>query len=310
MHRRIVFVENYDINVARYLVQGCDVWLNTPRRGMEASGTSGMKAALNGVLNCSILDGWWDEAYQADLGWAVGGGETYSNPDTQDEIESETLYNLIEKHIVPAFYDRDQHGIPRRWLARMKRCISTLAPAFNTNRMVQDYAEKLYLPALKRAQLLGANNLEKSAQLAHQRERLRGAWGGLRIDNVEADTASTLGVGDELKLAIDVHLGPLQPDEVGVQVYFGKLDNDGRITDGQSTNVTHDRDLGDGRHRFGGSITIQVSGRHGFAIRITPGGEMFDRVIEPGLIFWDKLDKSAQAAAAQPEPPKSAESAA
>ncbi len=309
MHRRIVFVENYDINVARYLVQGCDVWLNTPRRGMEASGTSGMKAALNGVLNCSILDGWWDEAYRADLGWAVGRGETYSNPDTQDEIESETLYDLLEKHIIATFYDRDQHGIPRRWVARMKRCISTLAPSFNTNRMVQDYAEKLYLPALQRARQLEANNLEKSVMLAHQKERLRAAWGGLRIDNVEVDTASTLGVGDELKLAIDVHLGPLQPDEVCVQVYFGKLDNDGRITDGQPTNVMHDRDLGNGRHRFVGSIVTQVSGRHGFALRVTPGGEIFDHDIEPGLIFWDNLDKSVQAEA-QPEPPKSAESAA
>src|SRR5690606_973466 len=137
----IVFIENYDMSIARYLVQGCDVWLNTPRRGMEASGTSGMKAALNGVLNCSVLDGWWDEGYQPGIGWAIGRGETYSHPEVQDDLESRALYDLLENQIIPMFYERDDHGLPRKWLESMKKCIAACGPMFNTNRMVQEYTE-------------------------------------------------------------------------------------------------------------------------------------------------------------------------
>ncbi|MEO1237557.1 MAG: alpha-glucan family phosphorylase, partial [Planctomycetota bacterium] len=153
---KVVFLENYDMGVARHLVQGCDVWLNTPKRGMEASGTSGMKAALNGGLNCSILDGWWDEAYTPDVGWAIGRRETYPNQDVADDIESRALYDLFESEVVPMFYDRDDHGVPRAWVARMKSCIAKLAPFFNTNRMVQQYAEELYFPALARTEQLSA----------------------------------------------------------------------------------------------------------------------------------------------------------
>src|SRR5690606_15872706 len=135
---KIVFIENYDINVARYLVQGCDLWLNNPRRGMEASGTSGMKAAINGVLNCSVMDGWWDEAYEPEIGWQIGRGEEYANPETADDIESRALYDMLENQIIPMFYDRDEFGIPREWVKWMKKSIATLAPCFNTNRMVQD----------------------------------------------------------------------------------------------------------------------------------------------------------------------------
>src|SRR5205807_4711714 len=162
VRRRMVFLENYDINVARYLVQGVDVWLNTPRRPYEASGTSGMKAAANGVLNCSVLDGWWVEGYAADVGWAIGHGETYADPNYQDTVESNALYDLLEKQIVPLFYDRSTDSIPRPWIAHMKACMSKLAPVFNTNRMVRDYAEKIYVPAYQRGQKLTENNLQRA----------------------------------------------------------------------------------------------------------------------------------------------------
>ncbi len=294
---KIVFIENYDMNVARYLVQGCDVWLNTPRRGMEASGTSGMKAALNGVLNCSILDGWWDEAYHNDLGWAIGRGETYANYDSQDDIESQALYDIIEKQIVPLFYDRDTHGVPHHWIARMKHCITNLAPAFNTNRMVQDYAEKFYVPAFKRSRALAENGLEKSVALAHTKERLRNAWGNLRIDDVQADAAAPLGVRDKLPITATVNLANLSPEDVRVQVYAGALDNDGRITEGEATDLTHGQDLGDGRHTFTGSVAADTSGRHGFALRIVPGGEHFSGASEPGLVFWEHAGQTAPAPA-------------
>ena len=286
--RRIVFLENYDLNVARYLVQGCDLWLNTPQRGMEASGTSGMKAAINGVLNCSVLDGWWDEAYRNDLGWAIGRGESYSNHDLQDDVESRALYDLLEQQIIPLFYQRDEHHVPRNWVARMKQCISTLAPSFNATRMVQQYTERYYLPALQRSRTLGANNLEKAIALARQKDRLKAAWLSLHIADVKANTRGPLGIHQELDIRVTASLGELEPAEVKVQAYVGRLDNDGRICNGRAFDLDHADRESDGSHRFEGSVGIRTSGRHGFAVRIVPGGEMFDRATEPGLIFWDR----------------------
>jgi starch phosphorylase len=144
---RLVFLEDYDMNVARYLVQGVDVWLNTPRRPMEASGTSGMKAGLNGVLNFSVLDGWWREAYNGHNGWAIGEDKDPGAPETQDQIDAETLYSTLEQEIIPLFYDRDG-GLPREWIERMKDSLRTITPQFSTRRMLKEYIERLYLPAL------------------------------------------------------------------------------------------------------------------------------------------------------------------
>jgi starch phosphorylase len=302
---RIVFIENYDMHVARFMVQGCDVWLNTPRRGMEASGTSGMKAAINGVLNCSVLDGWWDEAYESDLGWAIGRGETYADLESQDQIESHALYDLLEKQIIPQFYDRDEHDIPQTWVAKIKRCISILAPQFNTNRMVQQYAEKLYLPSLVRARMLGDQSLGRSVALSHLKRHMRHQWSKLAIEEVQANTGSPMGVRDSLSVDVIAFLGELQPQELAVQAYYGLLDNEGRIPDGKTLDLAYDQDLGQGRHRFTGSVPTSTSGRHGFAIRIVPGGRMFERVAEPGLIYWEHEPPAAPpspVASAKPEP--------
>ncbi len=284
---RIVFLENYDIQVARYLVQGCDVWLNNPRRGMEASGTSGMKAAVNGCLNCSVMDGWWDEAFDPDVGWSIGRGEEYANPDTADQLESQALYDLFENEIVPTFYERDRLGIPRQWVSRMKKCIARLAPVFNTNRMVQEYAEKLYLPAIKRSQLLAADNLKGSVELAHQKYKLRDAWGKIKVESVESATEKSLNVRQPLAVSAVISLDGLAPQDVRVQVYSGRLDNDGRLVDCSANDLNHAEDLGNGRHRYSGQVLPTTSGRHGFAVRIVPGGELFDGMPEPGMILWE-----------------------
>ncbi len=285
---KIVFLENYDIHVARRLVQGCDVWLNTPRRGMEASGTSGMKAAINGVLNCSILDGWWDEAAAPEIGWSIGRGESYANLDVQDQIESQSLYELLEKQIIPLFYQRDETGVPRGWVARMKACISELAPVFNTNRMVQEYAEKFYLPALHRSRVLMADNLKKSVEMAHQKDRLRQGWSRMKVEDVQANTQQPLGVNQKLEVSVTANLDGLTPAEVKLQVYVGVVDNDGRITQGTAMPLKHESDLGGGRHRYVGAVTAGTSGHYGFAVRITPAGDLFDGVMEPGLMMWDR----------------------
>jgi len=297
---RIVFLENYDIQVARYLVQGCDVWLNNPRRGMEASGTSGMKAALNGLLNCSIMDGWWDEAADPDVGWSIGRGEDYANPDTADQLESQALYDLFENEIIPTFYDRDSHGVPRKWVARMKRCIARLAPVYNTNRMVQEYAQKLYFPALKRTRILSQRDLRASADLAHQKDKLRAAWGKIRVEAVESDTDKPLNVRQPLPIGVTVAMDGLAPGDLRVQVYAGRVNNDGRLVDAAAHDLDHAEDLGGGRHRFTGVIQPGTSGRHGFAVRVVPGGELFDHMPEPGLILWE-------GAAAPPKKPRAAE---
>jgi starch phosphorylase len=284
---KIVFLENYDIHVARYLVQGCDLWLNTPRRGMEASGTSGMKAAINGVLNCSIRDGWWDEAFAAELGWAIGRGEEYVNPEIADDLESKSFYDLLENEIIPMFYDRDDRDVPRQWVGRMKQSIAELAPVFNTNRMVQQYTAKLYLPALQRARVLAEDGLKKSIEMAHQIHRLRSHWEQISVREVYAPTDRTLGVHENLDLAVSIQLGGLEPEEVRVQVYSGVVDNDGQLIDGHAVDLVHTKGLGHGCHRFTGAIEAQNSGRHGFAIRVVPGGETLQGTTVPGLILWE-----------------------
>ncbi|HKZ70218.1 MAG TPA: alpha-glucan family phosphorylase, partial [Anaerolineales bacterium] len=146
---RLIFIEDYDQNIARHLVQGCDVWLNTPRRPHEASGTSGQKAAVNGVLNCSILDGWWPEGYNGENGWAIGAEETLASEEEQDAADSESLFNLLENEIVPLYYNRDERDLPRQWIRKMKESIATLAPLFSTRRMLKDYVNQMYIPAMQ-----------------------------------------------------------------------------------------------------------------------------------------------------------------
>jgi len=273
--------------VARYLVQGVDVWLNTPRRPYEASGTSGMKAAANGVLNCSVLDGWWVEGYQPDLGWAIGRGEVYSDPNHQDQLESMALYDLLEKQIVPLFYDRGIDQVPRNWITRMKNCMRRLAPVFNTNRMVSEYAEKFYIRALDRGLLLAEDGLKKSVEPAHNKVRLRQKWSGIRIVGVHSSGNGHYKVGQSLQVEALVDLPDLQPGNVSVQLYAGPVNAFGAFEGARPLEMKHVREMGPNRHLFTGAIKCATSGRHGFAVRILPGGELLATPFEPGLILWN-----------------------
>ena len=287
LRRRIVFVENYDINVARYLVQGVDVWLNTPRRPYEASGTSGMKAAANGVLNLSVLDGWWVEGYTPDVGWAIGHGEDYSDPNYQDQIESVALYDILEKQVVPLFYQRMVDNVPRQWILRMKNCLRKLAPVFNTNRMVRDYAEKLYLPAAARGAALGAEALKRSIALAHAKDRLRQKWPGVRIVGVHTSGNGHFKVGQSMQVEAMVDLGDLSPTDVQVQLYAGGITASGAIGDAMPQAMEHSKQMAPGRHLYIGRVDCKTSGRHGFAIRVLPGDPDMASPFEPGLILWN-----------------------
>ncbi|HZL37492.1 MAG TPA: alpha-glucan family phosphorylase [Tepidisphaeraceae bacterium] len=287
IRRRVVFIENYDMNVARYLVQGVDVWLNTPRRPYEASGTSGMKAAANGVLNCSILDGWWVEGYASDLGWAIGRGESYSDPGYQDHVEGQALYDILEKQMIPLFYNRDADNTPHEWIARMKNCMRKLAPVFNTNRMVREYAEKFYVPAFNRGSALAADGMQRAVALAKAKDSLRHRWPGIKIVGVHTSGNGHFKVGQSMQVEAMVDLPEVDPTELTVQLYAGPVNSRGEIEQPQALPMTHSKTLAPQRHLFVGSIDCRTSGRQGFAIRILPGAADLATPFEPGLIVWN-----------------------
>jgi starch phosphorylase len=287
---RIVFIEDYDMVVARYLVQGVDVWLNTPRRPHEASGTSGMKATANGALNLSVLDGWWDEGYSPETGWAIGRGEEYGDDqvDYQDTVESNALYDLLEKEIVPLFYERGRDGLPRGWLAKMKAAMSSHAGVFNTNRMVREYFEACYLPSARRSERLKAENFERAKALATWKAKVREQWGRIRIKRVWSDWAEgqELKVGDQLQVQAEVYLGELKPTDVAVQLFFGPLNVEGLIVQGQTLPTLIAQSKGAGTYIFAGAISCRTSGRHGYALRIVPQHEDLGHPFELGLVLW------------------------
>jgi len=289
VRRKFVFLENYDMNVARYLVQGVDVWLNTPRRPYEASGTSGMKAAANGVLNCSILDGWWVEAYAMDptVGWAIGRGEQYADANYQDTIESQSLYNILEKQLVPLFYQRGVDNIPREWIGRMKNCMRKLAPMFNTNRMVREYTEKFYVPSLLRGTKLAENNMQRAVGLAHAKDQIRQKWNSIKIVGINTSGNGHFKVGQDVQVDAMVDLSDLKPEDVQVQLYTGPINATGHVDTAAVTNLQYTRQIAPGRHLFSGMIKCKSSGRQGFALRVLPGHPDFASPFEPGLILWN-----------------------
>jgi glycogen phosphorylase len=284
--RRVVFLEDYDINVARYLVQGVDVWLNNPRRPLEASGTSGMKAAANGALNLSILDGWWVEGYDGENGWAIGAGEEYTDLTYQDDIESRATYDLIEQELLPLFYTRTSDGLPRGWLRRMKRAISTLAPVYNTGRMVAEYMRVAYGPSARRYLKLTADSLEHARALADWRRGMSRGWGQVKVESVEATGADPMHVGGELKVNVRVNLGNIKPEDVEVQLFHGQVDSFGEIPRPQTVTITANGGRQGNTWVFGGTIPCRSSGQHGFAVRVLPRNGDLANPYEPGLICW------------------------
>jgi starch phosphorylase len=286
LRRRIVFLEDYDINVARHMVQGVDVWLNNPRRPLEASGTSGMKAACNGGMNLSVLDGWWVEGYEQDNGWAIGAGEEYTDLHYQDDVESRAIYDLLEQEIVPLFYNRSSDGLPRGWLKTMKRSISTICPVFNTNRMVQEYTEKCYWPAAQRYNKLAQDNLKRAAGLAQWRRQMARSWAQVRVEAVEANGADPMHVGAELRVKARVNLGSFSPDDVQVQLVHGAVDSLGDIPAPQSVGMSHNGAHEGSVWTFQGTVPCRSSGQHGFAVRVLPKHADLDNPFEPGLVCW------------------------
>ncbi|MCK4858757.1 MAG: alpha-glucan family phosphorylase [candidate division Zixibacteria bacterium] len=282
----IVFLENYDMVVARYLVQGVDVWLNTPRRPMEASGTSGMKVIFNGGLNLSVLDGWWCEGYNPEVGWAIGAGEEYDNHDYQDEVEANALYDVLEKEIVPFYYERGADGIPRKWVAMMKQSMMQLGPKFNANRMVREYADKFYAHAYRQNQILRHHDLAELRSLSGWYKHLTDNWSDVRILEVNSQTPDRIGVDQPMELEAKVFLGALQPEDVKVELYIGVLSPSGEITDARTVEMTADGNLSAGVSSYSCTTSFSTSGRMGYSVRVSPGHRSQVHPFELGLVTW------------------------
>ncbi len=284
--RQIVLLEDYDMVVARYLVRGADLWLTTPRRPLEASGTSGMKVAFNGGLNLSVQDGWWCEAYDPSLGWSIGRGEPYQDQDYQDEVEANAVYNLLEKEIIPLFYTRGTDGLPRGWISRMKSSLKTLCPAFNTHRMVTEYLDQMYLPSLNRVRALGADEMARAKALAAWKREMCSRWPGVQLLRVEAEVPSEVPVGSLVEVRAEVRLGEIHPEDVAVELYHGPVDANLEIRGGTSIPMICVDRNGDGTYGFSGAIPCSSSGVRGYALRILPRNEDLSNPYEPGLILW------------------------
>jgi glycogen phosphorylase len=286
LRNKIVFLEDYDLNLARYMVQGVDVWLNTPRRPLEASGTSGMKASANGAINLSILDGWWDEAYNRQVGWAIDLGEDYDDHAYQDTVEASALYDLLEGEVLPLFYTRGRDGLPREWLNMMKAGLKELCPVFNTHRMVMEYAERFYMPSFDRVKKMTQNNYKHAKELAVWKERIRKEWEHIRTLQVTPYDDENLHIDDKFAVRVLLNLGQLSPDDVQVELWNGLVNPDGEIVKGQPVALSLEKTDENGNHQYHGAVDCQTSGQMGYALRILPRHPDMTSPFETRLITW------------------------
>ncbi len=285
---RIIFLEDYDINVARYLVQGVDVWLNTPRRPQEASGTSGMKAAINGGLNLSILDGWWVEGYSEETGFKIGNGEEYGNVDTQDKFDAEAMFNTLQREVIPLFYDRNDNDLPVDWIKKMKASIHMAGQRFSTHRMLMDYTNQFYVPAIKTSLRLQDNNYELNRHLTDWINRISSSWDRITIRDIEIpDLKPTVYVGQKVNVRLHVYLDAITPDDVRVEIVSGRINAQEQLINFSPISATLENNQGkDGLYIYQAEIECRESGRFGITARIIPKNENLLHTFKPKLISW------------------------
>lgn len=299
VRHRIVFLPNYDIAMARTLFPGCDVWLNNPLRPLEACGTSGMKAAINGGLNLSVLDGWWDEMYDGDNGWAIPTANNGASADERDDIEAAALYDLLETQVGPRFYslvpaegagaagpsEPSRDGVPHAWIAMIKHTMATLGPAVSAERMLQDYVEKLYRPAWRAGQEAAADQFSLAKRTAAWRSRVQGSWPAVQVEHVDSTGVSEdPQIGDSLTVNAYVSLGGLDPDDVAVEVAYGRALDSDELSDVTVEDLDVAENLGSGRYLFTGGIRIDHSGSFGYTVRVLPKHTTLATKAELGLV--------------------------
>ncbi|HRU39033.1 MAG TPA: alpha-glucan family phosphorylase, partial [Candidatus Goldiibacteriota bacterium] len=284
----LVFVEDYDLNTAHYLVQGVDVWLNNPIRPLEASGTSGMKVNFNGGLNCSIMDGWWDEKADADNGWMIGRGEEYENSDYRDAVEAGQLYDILENDMVPLYYKRGKDGLPHDWIKKMKTSMQTLCPVFNTNRMVMEYTEKFYKPGGRQYFYLSADNFAKARALSKWKEHLAKCWENVRINSVVSENKGDIRVGGEIRIKAFVNGGGLSGSDLLAEAYYGyqrgKTILEGTDCVSMEFKGNNGQDL-----VYEGTIKPSASGTVSYTVRVMPNNPDSNAKFMPGYIKWSEV---------------------
>jgi starch phosphorylase len=288
VREHMVFIEDYDIDAGRVLTQGVDVWLNTPLRPMEACGTSGMKAALNGALNCSVLDGWWDELFRPDLGWAIPTDGSAEDPEERDDRESGWLFDLLENEVVPEFYARDTEGLPRAWLTRVKNTLTGLGPQITASRMMRDYVELHYDPAAERSAQVRGDSWRLARELSEWRARVTGAWPKLSVDSVVWPTGDAI-LGAPTHIEVHADLDGLDTDDVEVQVLSSPIAIDGEL---RSPTITALPAVGRDGHvaHFSGDFVCSHAGMAGLAVRIVPHHRGLGAWTDLRLIRWAPLE--------------------
>ncbi|HEY1737757.1 MAG TPA: alpha-glucan family phosphorylase, partial [Acidimicrobiia bacterium] len=285
LRARVVFLEDYDIDTGRMLTQGCDVWLNNPLRPMEACGTSGMKASYNGGLNVSVLDGWWDEWYAPERGWAIPSADWIDDPDARDTAEAEWLVDLLEHEVVPLFYQRVSGSPPYAWLARVKASLAGLGPRVSAQRMVRDYVHSAYAPAAERGRTIAADGYARARDLAAWRARVFDAWSSVAVLQVEADEHDPMR-GGALDVTATVRLGALAPHEVAMQILEGAVDVSDELRNVTTIAMDHVDDLGDGVHRYRSRLACDRAGHFGYSVRCVPQHPDLHSWLDLGLVAW------------------------
>ncbi len=282
---RIVFLPNYDIGMAQLLYPGCDVWLNNPLRPLEACGTSGMKAALNGVLNLSILDGWWNEFYDGDNGWAIPSAVSAGDAAERDALEAAALYDLLEHQIAPRFYDRGPEGVPAKWVGDIRHTLATLSPALSADRMVREYVESYYLPAARAERAVSADGFGPAAELAAWKRRVRTAWPGVSVVHVESGgVESNPHVGETLQVRATVALGELSADDVKVELISGRAQEGDELSDTSRLALTLESAAPGEPSIWTGRVALERAGSFGYTVRVVPRHALLATPAELGVV--------------------------
>jgi glycogen phosphorylase len=290
VRHRIVFLPDYDMSVAEAMVQGCDVWLNNPLRPLEACGTSGMKAALNGGLNLSIRDGWWDEWFDSENGWAIPSADDVADAGRRDELESATLYDLLEQVVAPLFYETGADGLPHRWLEMVAHTFAGLGPRAQAARMVREYVETLYVPAARASRALadapGQAPFAAARDLAAWKHRVRAAWADVKIEHIEAGDGER-GPGEWLPVRASVALGKLSPEDVTVEVVSGRVTDEEDIVEPEAHPMTpNGAAAGEGTVRYAGEARLGRPGPFGYTVRVVPCHPLLASTAELGLVTY------------------------
>ncbi len=283
---KIFLMENYNISMSRYLVSGVDVWLNNPRRPMEASGTSGQKASVNGVVNFSVLDGWWAEGYDQTNGWTIGTNAEYESYEIQDRADSESMYYTLENKIIPVYYDRDKEGIAHRWIELMKNSIITTGGEYSTARMLADYSNKLYVPLMNLTKK-HYSDLESVARYNEWKRSINNSWKDVKISQESNIQNVTVDAGNQIEVECEVIMPNISCENISAEVYYGKILENGIVEDVQIIPM-HLKECNEAEHKckYTAKIEMTTGGNYGYTFRVMPKHEMLLESANLNLIKW------------------------